>query len=152
MLDSFAETLFNDTALNSRSGHFQRFGRIAAIASLFILVNGHFGALQAVAWGKMLWSFTQQNGSLLVAAKQTFDGEHPCNMCDSIQEAKKQEKKSTETFAAKQRIELFPEESGNLLPQRFCVRFDFPRNMDEWHEARFSKPPVPVPIGNFVTA
>ncbi len=100
----------------------------------------------------MLWSFTQQNGSLLVAAKQTFDGEHPCHMCDSITEAKKQEKKSPQAFAGTHKIELFPAEPGNLLPQRFGCRFDFPRNMDEWHEARFSKPPVPVPIGNFVTA
>jgi hypothetical protein len=138
--------------LNSRRGHLELFGRIAAVASLFILVNGHFGALQAVAWGKMLWSFTHQNGSLLVAAKQTFDGEHPCHMCDSIQEAKKQEKKSPEIFAGTQKIELFSLAPGNLLPERFGVRFDFPRNMDEWHEARFSKPPLPIPIGNFVTA
>ena len=100
----------------------------------------------------MLWSFTQQNGSLLVAAKQTFDGEHPCHMCDSIKEAKGKEQNSPVVFASEKKIELFPVDSRALLPQRICVRFDFPRNMDEWHEARFSKPPVPVPIGNIVTA
>ena len=127
-------------------------GQVIAAVALFFIIGGHWGVLQTVAWANMIWTYSTQDGSVLAGAKKTFDGDHPCNMCDSIQEAKKQEKKSTETFAAKQRIELFPEESGNLLPQRFCVRFDFPRNMDEWHEARFSKPPVPVPIGNFVTA
>ena len=119
---------------------------------MFVLMNGHFGVLQTMAWSKMLWDYTRANESLLLGAKQTFDGDHPCQMCDSIQEAKKQEKKSPETFAGTRKIELFQIQTGNLLPQRFGVRFDFPRNMDEWHEARFSKPPVPVPIGNFVTA
>jgi len=122
------------------------------VASLFILVNGHFGVLQAVAWGKMLWSFTHENGSLLVAAKQTFDGEHPCHMCDSIKEAKGKEQNSPVVVASEKKIELFPLVMTDLLPARHWVRFDFPRSMDEWHEARFSKPPVPVPIGNIVTA
>lgn len=122
------------------------------MASLFVLVNGHFGVLQAVAWGKMLWSYTHENGSLLVAAKQTFDGDHPCHMCDSIKEAKGKEHNSPVVFASEKKIELFPVGSATLLPERQWVRFDFPKSLDECSEARFSEPPVPVPIGNIVTA
>jgi hypothetical protein len=122
------------------------------MVSLFVLANGHFGMLQAVAWGKMLWSYSQLNESLLVAAQQTFDGNHPCSMCDSIKEAKEKKQRSPMTLALEKKIELFPLETANLLPKRSWASFHFPKNMDEWHEARFSKPPVPVPIGNFVTA
>lgn len=100
----------------------------------------------------MIWTYTTQDGSLLAGAKKTFDGEHPCNMCHSIKEAKKQEKKSPETIAATKKIELFPADSNSLLPERLWVHFDFPRNMDECHEARFSKPSVPVPISRLIPA
>ena len=127
-------------------------GQVIAAVALFFIIGGHWGVLQTVAWANMIWTYSTQDGSVLAGAKKTFDGEHPCNMCDSIKEAKKQEKKAPEILSATKKIELFPVDSRALLPQRICVRFDFPRNMDEWHEARFSKPPVPVPIGNFVTA
>lgn len=122
------------------------------MASLFVLINGHFGVLQAVAWGKMLWSNTHENGSLLVAAKQTFDGEHPCHMCDSIKEAKEKKHRSPVTLASEKKIELFPLETANLLPKRGWSSFQFPKALDVWHEARFVEPPVPVPIAVFLTA
>jgi hypothetical protein len=89
---------------------------------------------------------------LVAAAKKTFDGEHPCRMCDSIKEAKGKEEKSQGVLVAAKKIELFSMEGGDPLPKRVCGRQDRPRAMDEWREARFAEPPGPVPIGWVLTA
>jgi hypothetical protein len=115
--------------------------------ALFFIVGGHWGVMQTVAWSKMLWDYSQRAGSLVAGAKKTFDGEHPCRMCDSIKEAKGKEEKSPGVLAAAKKIELFSKECGDPLPKRVCGRRDRPRVTDEWREARFAEPPGPVPIG-----
>jgi hypothetical protein len=123
------------------------FGRVVAGAALFFIVGGHWGVMQGVAWTKMLWDYSQRAGSLVAGAKKTFDGEHPCRMCDSIKEAKGKEEKSPGVLAAAKKIELFMREGVDPLPKRVCGRWSLPRAMDEWREARFAEPPGPVPIG-----
>lgn len=54
------------------------------------LCGGPLGVLQVVAWSKMLFSYSQQDG-LLIGVKKTFDGEHPCPLCRQIAEQKKSE-------------------------------------------------------------
>lgn len=127
-------------------------GRVAAVVALFFIAGGHWGALQTVAWTKMLWEYSHQDGSLVSGAKKTFDGEHPCRMCDSIKEAKGKKEKSSALAAAAKKVELFAGLSGNPLPERFAARFDFPGLMDEWRESRFDEPPSPVPIGKLLAA
>ena len=128
------------------------FGRVVAGVALFFIVGGHWGVMQTVAWSKMLWDYSQRAGSLVAGAKKTFDGEHPCRMCDSIKEAKGKEEKSQGVLVAAKKIELFSMEGGDPLPKRVCGRQDRPRAMDEWREARFAEPPGPVPIGWVLTA
>lgn len=115
------------------------------MASLFVLVNGHFGVLQAVAWGKMLWSYTHENGSLLVAAKQTFDGDHPCHMCDSIKEAKGKEQHNQSLLAAI-KIELFADQNNETLPLPDSISFSYPHAADLFACSLGHAPPRPVPI------
>jgi hypothetical protein len=128
------------------------FGRVVAGAALFFIVGGHWGVMQGVAWTKMLWEYSQRDGSLVAAAKKTFDGEHPCRMCDSIKEAKGKEGEAPGVLASVKKIELFSKEGGDPLPKRVCGRRDRPRVTDEWREARFAEPPGPVPIGWVLTA
>lgn len=40
--------------------------------------------LQGVAWAGMLRQYAQASGSIAVAVEQTFDGEHPCELCRHI--------------------------------------------------------------------
>ncbi|RYD66218.1 MAG: hypothetical protein EOP83_05570 [Verrucomicrobiaceae bacterium] len=71
-----------------------RFVRIiVAVLGCLHLCGGHWGVIQAVAWTNMLIDYSAQDG-LVIGAKKTFDGEHPCCMCKAISEAKKQESKS----------------------------------------------------------
>ena len=50
--------------------------------------------LQTTAWIGMAIRYSQQNGIVLGLA-QTFDGAHPCSMCQAIKAANKQEQKKT---------------------------------------------------------
>ena len=127
-------------------------GRVAAVVALFFIAGGHWGALQTVAWTKMLWEYSQRDGSLVAGAKKTFDGEHPCRMCDSIKEAKGQQEKSPALALTAKKVELCVGECGNPLPKRVCGRFEFPGLMDERREARFAEPPGKVPIGMVLAA
>jgi len=121
--------------------------RVVAGAALFFIVGGHWGVMQTVAWSKMLWEYSERAGSLVAGAKKTFDGEHPCRMCDSIKEAKGKEGEAPGVLASAKKIELFLREGVDPLPKRVCGRRSLPRAMDEWREARFAEPPGPVPIG-----
>lgn len=46
--------------------------------------GGHWAALQTVAWARMGIRYTVAAGSLRQGLTQTFDGEHPCELCRQI--------------------------------------------------------------------
>ena len=94
----------------------------------------------------MIWTYSTQDGSVLAGAKKTFDGEHPCNMCDSIKEAKKQEKKAPEISSTTKKIELFALNNANLLPVPVSAPFQFPLPRNLTAESRPHSPAAPVPI------
>lgn len=94
----------------------------------------------------MIWTYTTQDGSVLAGAKKTFDGEHPCNMCHSIKEAKKQEKKSPETIAATKKIELLALETSRILPLPIGIPFQFPIPAHLAADSLPHSPEAPVPI------
>lgn len=122
---------------------------VAAVA-LFLVAGGHWGALQTVAWAGMLWTYAQEDGSLLSGMKKTFDGEHPCTMCTSIKTAKEKERTSPVTVVALKKLEAFPAPLRAALPPRDCREFVFPDAADVRPAARADAPPVPVPIADLV--
>lgn len=66
---------------------------------------GNYGLLQVVAWSKMLVDYSAELG-LLEGASNTFDGEHPCEMCKQIVTAKKKdaEKPQDHTLLARESV------------------------------------------------
>ena len=127
-----------------------RLGPIALGAALFLVAGGHWGTLQTVAWAGMLWNYTQANGSLLSGVKKTFDGEHPCTMCKSIQTAKSEEQSKPVTLVSAKKIESLPAPVGAALPLRDCREFDFPAPATARIVVRADAPPVPIPITDLV--
>ncbi len=121
-------------------------GQVIAAAALFFIIGGHWGVLQTVAWANMIWTYTTQDGSVLLGAKKTFDGEHPCPMCDSIKAAKKQEKKAPEILSSTKKIELFALNDASLLPVPVSAPFQFPLPRNLTAESRPHSPAAPVPI------
>ena len=122
-------------------------GQVIAAVALFFIIGGHWGVLQTVAWANMIWTYTTQDGSVLAGAKKTFDGQHPCNMCESIKEGKKQEKKAPETISATKKIELLAFEMAGILPPPLSAPFQFPTPSNLLADSRPHSPDAPVPIG-----
>lgn len=63
--------------------------RPLAIA-MILLMQGPAMLVQEVAWVKMLVSYTQERG-LKRGVIETFDGNHPCALCEKAAEIREQE-------------------------------------------------------------
>ncbi len=50
---------------------------------LALLVGGHWGMLQVVAWTGMVITYSR-DASLGEAVRKTFDGDHPCALCNEV--------------------------------------------------------------------
>jgi hypothetical protein len=61
--------------------------KVVAVAMILAVSGGHWAILQSVAWAKMIVEYSR-SAPLEVALEQTFDGQHPCEMCKMIQQAK----------------------------------------------------------------
>jgi hypothetical protein len=61
------------------------------IAVLLVGTGAHWGALQSVAWTRML-AENLRTASFADAVSRTFDGQHPCSICKVIANAKKSDK------------------------------------------------------------
>ena len=122
------------------------FGPWALAGALFLVVGGHWGVLQTVAWAKMAWTYAQAEGSLGSCLEKTFDGAHPCAMCKSIKVAKEKEDTVPAVVSSAKKIEVFPSPLRVALPPRACRDFVFPLPSDMTAESRPNTPPDPVPI------
>ena len=58
-----------------------------AACALFWQVGLPQGLLQTVAWGWMITSYSQEAG-LKEGLRKTFDGNHPCGLCERIAQAR----------------------------------------------------------------
>lgn len=45
----------------------------------------HWAVIQGVAWTTMLVGYSQSDG-LIQAVAKTFDGQHPCPLCEAVEE------------------------------------------------------------------
>ena len=59
---------------------------------LVLFLGLHWALLQAVAWTGMLINYSR-DASLTEAVTKTFDGEHPCKLCNAIKQGRAEEKK-----------------------------------------------------------
>ncbi len=65
--------------------------QLVAALLLSLTLGLHWAVLQSVAWTSMLIERTQ-NGSFVEAIQTTFDGQHPCKLCQVVREGKSVEK------------------------------------------------------------
>jgi hypothetical protein len=70
-----------------------RIARAVVVLALCVSIGAHWVVLQSVAWGRMVVQYSQ-HVPLSQAVAQTFDGDHPCNLCKRISAAQHSEKKS----------------------------------------------------------
>jgi hypothetical protein len=111
------------------------------ILVLLAATGAHWGALQSVAWTRML-AENLRTSSLADAVSRTFDGQHPCSLCKVIASAKKSEKK-TEFPQPLTKLE-FPLTAQSLL--LFApTRFQLVPIGNEFVEVISQPPPQPPP-------
>jgi len=99
-----------------------RIAHAVVVLALCLSIGTHWVVLQSVAWGTMIVRYAQQT-SLSQAVAQTFDGDHPCNLCKRISAAKHSEKKSDaqsltikpDLICATRRVILLPRSADFLF-------------------------------------
>ena len=81
------------------------FGRWLVIAAMMSAFGGHWLVLQSVAWTTIVIA-NARHANLGQALEQTFDGRHPCALCNSIKKGRQSEKKQ-DAQAAFGKIDFF---------------------------------------------
>src|SRR5476649_1601308 len=76
---------------------FVRIGKIFLVLALVAMLGAHWAALQTVAWTTML-ADNLCTQSVKEAVMETFDGNHPCDICKAIAAGKQSEKKAVFSF------------------------------------------------------
>ena len=123
------------------------FHKFIILCCALYLSGAHWTVLQTTAWTGMLVS-RSLTVSVEEAISSTFDGKHPCRMCDVVSSGKQTEERS------QKEIELL-KKCGDLkfvefylmsVPPRMAVA---PLLWPEWNvpgEQRKEAPPTPPPL------
>lgn len=70
----------------------RRMIRLVILTALLLSVGGHWALIQSAAWAGMFLKFAKQ-GSLQTAVIKTFDGKHPCQLCNWVDHEQRKETK-----------------------------------------------------------
>ena len=127
---------------------FRKLGLVFAALALFSIAGGHWAVLQSVAWAEMLHDYTQRTGSIAVAVEQTFDGQHPCELCQQIQVAKFKEHKEVPAAPAKKDDAKVKALLADLFLCPFVPTVQaaiIPRAVSACGPSRTEQPPTPPP-------
>ena len=91
-----------------------KLGHVSIVLMLAFTLGWHWTLLQSVGWAQMFYTFVQSS-SIREALEKTFDGKHPCQVCNVVQEGKKSESEKLPPRAGK--LDLFCE--GDLVAMLF---------------------------------
>lgn len=81
---------FHKHAVSSERGLAAVVGIRALALLLVLLMQGPATFVQELAWAGMLVNYTRSQG-VMTGVKQTFDGEHPCELCKKAAELRRDE-------------------------------------------------------------
>ena len=101
----------------------------------------HWALFQSVAWVGMVITYSQ-DGSLTQALVKTFDGKHPCSLCNQIAQAQKSQKKSDRHFEVK-KLEFIS--AGQVTALAAPIHFQVQSVGDSSAPQLSETPPVPPP-------
>ena len=133
----------------------RKLGLVFAALALFSIAGGHWALLQSVACAEMRHAYSQHTGSIAAAVEQTFDGQHPCELCQEIQAAKAKEHKDPPTApSTKDDAKVKALLADSVLPAFMCMTEDvsFPRAVFASSASRAEQPPTPPPRRSILAA
>lgn len=110
-------------------------------AALASSIGLHWAFFQSVAWVGMVVTYSQE-GTLTEALVKTFDGKHPCSLCNQIAQAQKSQKKSDRHFEIK-KFEFI--NTGQVIALAAPSHFHLPTAGNSSAPQFFETPPVPPP-------
>lgn len=114
------------------------------VAALMVSIGAQWVVLQSAAWVGMAVRYSMETGSVRQGLAETFDGEHPCALCDVVKKGQQSEKKNTKYETVK-KLELFANASvvDIVAPLASSVHvFDTLSETPVW---RLITPPLPPP-------
>lgn len=121
----------------------RRCGTWLVVLALVLTTGGHWAVLQLSAWAGMLVRYSQQ-GPVGEAISKTFDGQHPCRLCQLVRQGRAEEHSKESAVVVLKLDGLAPVVGESLFiprPTGRAVGFPFammaPRRPDS--------PPVPPP-------
>jgi hypothetical protein len=117
-----------------------RLAKWFVVALLVVATGGHWALLQTAAWVGMTIDYSQKD-PFLIALRKTFDGKHPCQLCDLISKEKKSAEKK-ESKRPETKLDFFTHVKDSRLNPP-----PFPRVGEQLVEAlsRSESPPAPPP-------
>ena len=122
---------------------FLRLGFVLMVVALLQICGGHWLALQSLAWTEMLVKYSQE-AQLAEAVAKTFDGQHPCALCVSIEQGKRSERHAPVELAKVKPVFVLP--AGSVLVRRMGAPW-VQTLADSRGELLFEQPAVPPPRG-----
>jgi len=115
--------------------------RCLALVAVLMICGGHWTAMQAIAWARMLVDYTQRSG-VVMAVSETFDGAHPCSMCRAVEKGSS-EQKQPDVQASVLKITMLQWQPMRLI---FQEPGRIPWRISDWQmSARADEPSVPPP-------
>ena len=125
-----------------------RFAKFLLVCALMVSIGGHWLVLQSVAWTTMFAANLANHASVREAVSQTFDGQHPCELCKVVRAGKQSEQKSELPSPTLKKLEFV----NNAPRFVFVSPSQFTRRVApvEFFVSHTFAPPVPPPRGLFV--
>ena len=118
-----------------------RLGPVLMLVALLQICGGHWVALQSLAWTEMLVKYSQQ-AQLAEAVAKTFDGQHPCALCRTIEQGKKSERHAPIEVAKVKPVFVLPVSGALVRAQGIAWEQALPQADGE---LLFEQPAVPPP-------
>lgn len=133
--------------LAKRRELWRRCGFAACLLAALMTAGGHWFVLQSIAWARMMVVFSRTDG-LALAVQKTFDGQHPCRLCQQIHQGQQEERRqdrNTLRDVREDSHELFCEKRAAIVPSppTACAVLPFPA-LDSFSDFR-DPPPTPPP-------
>ena len=85
------------------------------VLSLCAAVGLHWAALQSIAWVGMLLDYSR-SGSVVAAVEMTFDGQHPCPLCNAIHKGEQGSRKQDYQLGGKIDMDLVEQAEIQVPP------------------------------------
>jgi hypothetical protein len=86
------------------------------VSTLICAVGGHWAILQSVAWMGMAIRYAQ-DAPLSDALVKTFDGQHPCKLCQAVKEGRQAEDKQA-VSKVETKLDFWLERAPSLVTAR----------------------------------